>query len=83
MLAGSLSGVPYKLYAMAAGMQGSDPGSFFVGSIAARLPRFLMIAALFAVIGKVLRPRLPGWLIAALFVCGWCAFYTWYFTAMA
>jgi membrane protein YqaA with SNARE-associated domain len=82
MLAGSVSGTPYKLYALAAASDASNLGGFFFGSILARLPRFVAVAAVFAVIGKALRPRLPGWLIAVLFVLGWSGFYAWYFAAM-
>lgn len=79
MLAGSFSGTPYKLYALAAESEGSGLVLFFVASIAARLPRFLLVAAAFSGIGRVIRPRLPAWLIAALFAAGWSLFYAWYF----
>ncbi len=82
MLAGSFSGVPYKLFALAAAGDGSGAADFFLTSVLARLPRFLLIAAVFFAIGNVLRPRLSGRAIAALFVLGWSVFYAWYFTAM-
>jgi membrane protein YqaA with SNARE-associated domain len=82
MLSGSFSGTPYKLYALAAAGDGTGPARFFVMSVLARLPRFLLVAALFAVIGRVLRPRLSARFIAVLFVLGWCGFYAWYFAAM-
>lgn len=83
MLSGSFSGAPYKLFAIAAAGDGTGPARFFVMSVLARLPRFLLVAALFAVIGRVLRPRLSARFIAVLFVLGWCGFYVWYFTAVS
>jgi membrane protein YqaA with SNARE-associated domain len=82
MLSGSFSGTPYKLYALAAADDGTGPAQFFLMSVLARLPRFLLVAALFAVIGRVLRPRLSARFIGALFALGWCGFYAWYFAAM-
>ncbi|MCB2063882.1 MAG: hypothetical protein KDE25_10590 [Novosphingobium sp.] len=79
MLAGSFSGTPYKLYALAAESDGSGLPGFFVTSIFARLPRFLLVAAVFSATGSAIRHRLPSWLIAVLFALGWSLFYAWYF----
>jgi membrane protein YqaA with SNARE-associated domain len=83
MLAGSFSGVPYKLYAYAAGMRQTGLAMFFLASIAARLPRFILVASISSVLGAVLRPRLRPFQISALFAAFWILFYAIYFAAMA
>lgn len=83
MAQAAFAGVPYKLYAHA---QGTDPhggaASFVTGSIAARLPRFVLMALAVATIGRWLRPRTTLRQRALLFAAGWATFYAWYFAAM-
>ena len=79
MASGAFRGVPYKVYATAAGLDGTAALPFFVQSIAARLPRFLLVAAVSAWLGPRLRRVLSGRAIAALFVAFWTAFYAFYF----
>lgn len=83
MLAGAFQGIPYKLFAHSAALAGqSSYAGFFIGSVAARLPRFLLIAVITGLIGRWLRPRLRlRWRIAVLAAC-WTAFYAWYFSVM-
>ena len=88
MAVGSFQGVPYKLYAHAAGASGAGAGwtgtaIFLLASIAARLPRFAVIALVFGALRKPLRRLLPQWAIWPLFGAGWAGFYAWYFAAMA
>jgi hypothetical protein len=83
MAKGSFSGIPYKLYAYAA--VPAPPGGlsgFFVASILARLPRFLIIAVLVSAIGKWLEPRMPRRHRLALLAGCWLLFYGWYFAVM-
>lgn len=82
MLAGSLSGVPYKIYAFAAGSEGRALLPFVLLSPIARLPRFLMVAAFSAGLGRLLGRWLDmRWRLALLAAC-WLAFYAWYFAAI-
>jgi hypothetical protein len=83
MAAGAFGGIPYKLFAFAAGLEphGSTL-AFFAGSVAARLPRFLLVALIVGLIGRWLEPRLAlRWRLSLLGLC-WTAFYGWYFSVM-
>lgn len=79
-LRGSFSGVPFKLYAHAAGSQADPLLPFLLITPALRLPRYLLIIALTCAIARLLpvtmtpRVRLQ-WLSAV-----WLAFYGCYFT---
>lgn len=83
MLWGSFQGVPYKLYAWSAASTGTAAIPFFLASIAARLPRFLLVAT----VSASLRPALRRWLtprsVAILFLMFWSLFYAAYFLTMA
>lgn len=73
MLAGAWSGVPYKIYAVAAGAEGWPLVSFLSVTGVVRLPRFLVAALLAAALGRISgRPRT---LLAAF----WILFYAAYF----
>ena len=83
MAKGSFSGIPYKLYAYAAAP--APPGGlaiFFIGSVLARLPRFLCVALLVAGIGKLLPKRISMKGRFILLALVWTAFYGWYFAVM-
>ena len=54
----TFSGVPYKVFAYDAGMQGAALGPFLVASAAVRGGRFLLVAAIAALLGKVAKPLL-------------------------
>jgi membrane protein YqaA with SNARE-associated domain len=83
LVTGAMTGVPYKLYAVEAGVQGIDPLIFIPMSFVARLTRFALTAVLMALgraaLLRMKRPRLvyPAWALA------WCATYAFYFTARA
>jgi hypothetical protein len=81
MLWGSFSGVPYKLYAHAGGVAGSNLALFALASIAARLPRFALIALAAGMAGPWLRTRLSPPVLWTIFAGAWIAFYTGYFLA--
>jgi hypothetical protein len=51
MLAGSFSGVPYKLYAMPPRFRACRSAAFGL-SVAARLPRFVLVALLSGMLGR-------------------------------
>lgn len=82
MLVGSFGGVPYKLFAAAAGMAGSPILGFVLASFLARVPRFLMVAIGTAAIGRLLGRWLTMRRRLALLGACWALFYAWYFATM-
>lgn len=75
---GPLTGVPYKLYAVAAGQQALPFAAFLLVSVPARALRFVLIVWLTHAIAR----RLPeAWGPGVLALC-WLAFYTAYFLHM-
>lgn len=85
MTSGSFSGVPYKLYALAAGSQGSGFGAlavFVLASIIARLPRFILVAAVAGWAGPKLVERFGARAAWAGFALAWAGFYTVYWSAV-
>ena len=80
---GSFSGVPYKLYAWAAGSAQDAPLPFLLLTPLLRLPRFLLVIALVTGVNRVLALR---WSMRARLwvLCGcWVAFYAAYFASMS
>jgi hypothetical protein len=81
-LAGPLSSTPFKLYAILAPAAGASLPAFALAGVAARLPRFLIVAAGTALIGQGLarwfseRQRL--WLL----IRAWLLFYAAFFALM-
>ena len=82
MMLGSFTGVPYKLYALAASQDGTSMAAFFVLSVLARLPRFVMVALVSGTLAIRLRGRMGDRWFWALFVWTWLGFYVWYFETM-
>lgn len=82
MLAGSFGGTPYKLFAAAAGQQGSALVPFLFASFAARFPRFLLVAAVSGGISHLLSRRLSVRARLAVLLTVWTLFYAWYFSVM-
>jgi membrane protein YqaA with SNARE-associated domain len=80
MMDGAFRGVPYKLYAHAAGVHGAPVATFFLASVVARLPRFALVAIAGSIIGPPLRRRLRPRVLWGLFVLAWAAFYAWYWS---
>jgi membrane protein YqaA with SNARE-associated domain len=80
--AGSFSGVPYKVYAWAAGSQHAALWPFLLMTPLLRLPRFLLVIALVTGVNRALVSR---WSMRArmqvLCAC-WVAFYAAYFASM-
>ncbi len=83
MAGGAFTGTPYKLFAFA---QGTTPqGSailFLAGSVAARLPRFVLVALGVSAIGHAASRWLSLRARLALLALCWLAFYGWYFSTM-
>lgn len=82
VLAGPVRGVPYKLYARAAGVQRVPVPAFIGWSVPARLPRFLLVSALgdgLARLGRRILPEGVSDRIApTVHLIAWIAFYAWY-----
>jgi membrane protein YqaA with SNARE-associated domain len=77
-LLGPLATTPYKLYAILAPHEGAPFLLFAAASILARLPRFLIVGAGVAFIGRWLEPWLGARLIWVL-AGAWVIFYVAYF----
>lgn len=72
---GPLTSTPYKVYAMLAPRQGAPLAAFAPAALPVRLPRFLLVAVVFALIGRVLRDRIDRRIVLAAFTSGWLLFY--------
>lgn len=85
MMIGSFSGVPYKLYAFAAGVNGGGWGGaigLFLASILARLPRFALAALVAGWVGPRIVKRFGARIVWSGFALCWIGFYAWYWSVM-
>jgi hypothetical protein len=78
-LAGPLTSTPYKLYAVLAPHAGAPLALFALASIAARLPRFLIVGVGVALIGRWLEPRLGRRGVLLILALAWLVFYVAFF----
>lgn len=78
-LGGPTTGTPFKVYAALAPSAGVGLPAFAAAAVPARLPRFLITAAVFAAVGLALRPRLAPQALILLYPAGWTLFYGWFF----
>ncbi len=82
LVLGPTRGVPYKIYARTLAHGNAPFGKFMALSIPARMGRFLAVTGGVAALGKLAdRQGLGSTTKTSLFLGGWGAFYTWYFTA--
>jgi len=82
LFVGSLTGTPYKVYAVEAGASGVGLALFWLATIPARLFRFA-VASL--ALGALARGPLASWPLARrrwLLLAAWVAFYLYYWSAM-
>lgn len=79
MLAGAISGVPYKLYAVAAGTGHIGLIPFVLASFAARLARFALAVGIVTAVGHGLDRLDSARLKVPLLVAGWIVLYAVYF----
>lgn len=79
MQAGSLSGVPYKIYAVVGGEIGLSPVLFAVYSVIARGVRFLLVTSLAAAVGYFLLKRMSVRTVLIVNTICWAVFYSFYF----
>lgn len=83
MVAGSFSGVPYKIYAYVAGASAETGWIAFIWmSILARLPRFALVALASGWAGPRLVARFGARPVWTAFALAWAAFYAIYWSAM-
>jgi hypothetical protein len=82
-LSGPLSATPYKVYAALAPEVDASLPVFAAAALPTRLPRFLMVALVFALLGRLLRDRVPPRRLLAIYAIGWVLFYSWFWTANA
>ncbi|MBA3666345.1 MAG: hypothetical protein H0W65_01300 [Sphingomonas sp.] len=80
VLAGSFTGIPFKLFALEAAREGNF--TFLLLAPLLRLPRFLAVALLSGTVSRWLSRRTTGRQRLALLISLWTAFYAWYFSAM-
>lgn len=80
MMRGAFVGIPYKLYAAAAGEQGLPVIPFLAMTFVARMPRFVLASLAAWIVGAGLRRR--GWNAAVLpgLAIWWIGFYAVYLT---
>lgn len=74
MIAGAVSGVPYKLFAVLLA-DDMTPAGFAVASLAARAPRFLLTLAAVWLAVRVLLPRASAGRRRGVLLAVWVAFY--------
>lgn len=83
MLGSAFKGEPFRVYAAARpGSGGPGLMDFMAATPLVRLPRFMLIALLFGLIGRALTPRVPARVQAGLFAGGWTSFYILFWTLM-
>lgn len=80
-LKGPVNSTPYKVYALLAPSRGVGVWSFALGALPIRLPRFLLVAAVFALIRRAAAGRIDRrWLMSG-FTAGWVLFYVWFWAS--
>lgn len=77
-LKGPTTSTPYKVYAMLAPSQGVGLPAWAAAALPIRLPRFLLVAAGFALLGAALRDRFSPRALLGAFTLGWVLFYGWF-----
>lgn len=80
-LKGPLTSTPFKVYAALAPSHGAGLAAFAAAALPVRLPRFLGVALVMALIGMVLKGRVPDRAAIAAFTVGWVLFYGWFWLA--
>jgi hypothetical protein len=82
ILLGPLSTTPYKLYAILAPHAGASLPAFALASLAARLPRFLIVSIGTALIGRALSRWLSERQLTWVLIGAWLLFYAVFFALM-
>lgn len=78
---GPLTSTPFKVYAALAPSHGVSLPAFAAAALPVRLPRFIAVAVVMALLGALARRNLSQrWTIRA-FTAGWVLFYGWFWFA--
>ncbi|WP_150131464.1 hypothetical protein [Caulobacter mirabilis] len=77
-LEGPTTSTPYKVYAMLAPGQGVAPLPWAAAAFPVRLPRFLLVAIGFALLGRLIGERVSRPAALGVFTLGWLVFYGWF-----
>jgi len=77
-LKGPIMSTPYKVYAALAPAQRATPVAWALAAFPVRLPRFLLVAAGFAILRRLAEGRIPPRTVLAAFTAGWVLFYGWF-----
>ncbi len=80
MMVGAFSGVPFKVFATGAGIQGINPALFAILTPLVRLPRFVLLSLLAWALSKAIGQRLQYKHKLALTTLLWVIFYMAYFS---
>lgn len=83
LFVGPLTGTPYKIYAVQAGVQGISLLSFIAVSVPARLARFVALVLLTFAISRALQRCWTLRTIQRVLIACWSVFYVWYFFVMS
>ena len=83
MLRGAFAGVPYKIYAVAAGEEGRPVLPFLLASVLIRLPRFALTVLVTRAVAAALAPVLGVRGRAALLGIFWAVFYAIYWSSVS
>lgn len=77
-LKGPLTSTPYKVYTALAAGRDVGPLAWAAAAIPIRLPRFLLVAACFALVGRLVRGHVSPRFGLGAFTLGWVLFYGWF-----
>ncbi|WP_395646412.1 hypothetical protein [Terricaulis sp.] len=80
--AGPVTSTPYKVFAMLAPDAGAPMLLFALASVAARLPRFILAAAVASLARAWLGRRFSARTLTLLWAAGWIMFYAAFFASM-
>ena len=80
-LKGPLTSTPYKVYAALAPGHGAGLAAFAAAGAPVRLPRFVGVAVVMALIGAALKGRVSDRIVIVVFTAGWVLFYGWFWLA--
>lgn len=80
-LRGPLTSTPYKVYALLAPARHAGLAAFALAALPVRLPRFLLTAIAYAVIGRLAQGRVDRRWVPAGFTVWWLLFYGWFWAS--
>lgn len=82
MQLGSITGIPYKIYAVWAGHLAEPLGVFAFYTAIVRGLRFFAVVAFADILSRILKPRIGKRAVLQVYVVSWMVFYCFYFYAV-